>query len=327
MLKATASAPSNIAFIKYWGKKNEELRLPLNGSVSMNLSNLQTVTTVEFSSEFKKDTLTINKKIATGDSLIKVINHLDRIRQIKKVNLKAKAVSENNFPESTGLSSSASGFAALTLASVSALGIKLTEKELTILTRLASGSACRSIPDGFVEWFEGFDHSSSYAQSFFAPTYWEISDIVAIISLKKKSVSTSLGQRSVFTSPFLETRLKRIKGRIDLVKKTIETRDFVKFGELVESEALEMMALMVTSKPSLFYLYPETVTLMRNIWELRKRSVPVYFTFNTGQNLHLLCQKKDVELLRGELGKNKEIKELIVNYPAHGAKVTNQHLF
>ena len=141
-MKATAQAPSNIAFTKYWGRKDEILRLPENGSVSMSLSNLLTTTTVEFSPTFKRDQVIIDGKEVKEEEE-KVIKHLDRIRQMAKIEYKAKVVSKNNFPSSTGLSSSSSGFAALTLAAVSAAGLKLSERELSILARQASGAACR----------------------------------------------------------------------------------------------------------------------------------------------------------------------------------------
>src|SRR3989339_299984 len=153
-MKATAVAPTNIAFIKYWGKKDEELRLPANGSISMNLSDLTTTTTVEFSQQYVEDSVIINDGIDESQST-RVIKHLDLIRKKADLKLKAKVVSVNNFPDGTGLSSSASGFAALTLAATKATGLNLDEKELSILARQGSGSACRSISDGFVEWNKG----------------------------------------------------------------------------------------------------------------------------------------------------------------------------
>ncbi|HSA83846.1 MAG TPA: diphosphomevalonate decarboxylase, partial [Patescibacteria group bacterium] len=142
-MKATAVAPSNIAFIKYWGKKDEILRLPENGSISMNLSNLLTTTTVEFSDSYKQDMVIYN---GAKESLVgnRAITHIDRIRKLAKIATNVKVVTENNFPSSTGLSSSASGFAALTVAASNAAGLKLSEKELSVLARQGSGSACRS---------------------------------------------------------------------------------------------------------------------------------------------------------------------------------------
>ncbi|PKP56739.1 MAG: hypothetical protein CVT89_05655 [Candidatus Altiarchaeales archaeon HGW-Altiarchaeales-2] len=146
--KATAIAHPNIAFVKYWGKKDEDLRIPLNNSISMNLGNLWTKTTVEFN-DFDDDIVIINKEVAEGTAKERVVKHLDKFRNLASNVLKAKVVSENNFPMSSGIASSASGFAALTMANASALNLNLSEKELSILARLGSGSACRSIPDGF----------------------------------------------------------------------------------------------------------------------------------------------------------------------------------
>ena len=185
-MKRTAIAPTNIAFIKYWGRKDEALRLPTNGSVSMNLSNLSTTTTVEFDQKYFKDEVIINGVQDEKESL-RVIKHLDRIRNLAHISEKAKIVSHNNFPSATGLSSSASGFAALTVAASAASGLKLGEKELSILARQGSGSACRSIPGGFVEWIDGDTSETSYAVSIFPAGYWDIADIVAIVSDEKKA--------------------------------------------------------------------------------------------------------------------------------------------
>lgn len=178
-MKATAVAPSNIAFIKYWGTKDDVLRLPKNGSISMNLSNLLTTTTVEFNPDFYQDIVTVDneQKVIEGN---RVIKHLDRIRSLAKIDYKAKVVSNNNFPSSKGLSASASGFAALTVAGAAAAGLKLSEEELSILARQGSGSACRSIPDGFVEWLDGDTSETSYSVSLYKPDYWDIVDIVEI---------------------------------------------------------------------------------------------------------------------------------------------------
>src|SRR3989304_6673895 len=171
MNKATAIAPSNIAFTKYWGRKDEVLRLPENGSISMCLSDLLTTTTVEFSENYTKDEVIINGGGLEAGEAERVIKHLDRVRKMANISLKAKVVSNNNFPTGTGLSSSSSGFAALTLAASKAAGLNLSEKELSILARQGSGSACRSIPDGFVEWLDGDTNETSYAVSLYPPSF------------------------------------------------------------------------------------------------------------------------------------------------------------
>ena len=160
-MKATAIAPSNIAFTKYWGKIDQALRIPENGSISMTLSNLLTTTTIEFSDSYEKDEITVNDIRQEEKSVLRIIKHLDHIRNVANRKEKARVVSFNDFPSGTGLSSSASGFAALTVAACCALDLKLSEKELSILARLGSGSACRSIPSGFVEWQSGDTNETS----------------------------------------------------------------------------------------------------------------------------------------------------------------------
>ncbi|OGH36002.1 MAG: diphosphomevalonate decarboxylase [Candidatus Levybacteria bacterium RIFCSPLOWO2_01_FULL_38_120] len=325
-MKTTAKAPSNIAFVKYWGRKDETLRLPENGSVSMNLSGLQTTTTVEFSPKYAEDFIEING-IREPNEGSRAVKHLDRIRGMAKIVDKAKVITKNNFPTGTGLSSSASGFAALTLASSKAAGLELSEKELSILARQGSGSACRSIPDGFVEWVDGNTSDTSFALSIFPPDYFGIIDVVVVVSTEKKFLATSKGQKSARTSPFFERRLELIKDKIDRVKKAIEDKNFSEFGKLIETEALEFHLILFTSNPPLFYWTPETVRLMKFVQKIRSEGLECYFTINTGQDIHLIVQEKDLNALKDRLKKVAEIKNIIVNSPANGTRVVGSHLF
>lgn len=323
-MKATAIAPANVGLIKYWGRINENLRLPENGSVSVNLSNLLTTTTIEFKEELLNDLVTINGQEQQVGNRVSL--HLERIRKIADVKTKAQVVSVNSFPASTGLSSSSSGFAALTLAAVNALGLKLTEKELSILARQGSGSACRSIPDGFVEWISGSTNSSSYAVSIFPSDHWQISDVVAVVSTDGKEVSSSEGQKYSRRSPFYKTRLANIGPKIKKIKEVIRNKDFKEFGELIEEEALELHSIMLTSKPSLIYWSCGTLAIMKLVKKWRK-IFPVYFTVNTGQDIHLFCESKNTEKTKTLLQNIKEVKKIIINKPSVGARLTDNHLF
>lgn len=325
-MKATAVAPSNIAFIKYWGRKDEELRLPENGSISMNLSDLLTTTTVQFSPDFKEDEVIIDNQKEENEGN-RAIKHLDRIRKIAKINYKAKVVTQNNFPTSTGLSSSASGFAALTVAGAKAAGLNLSEKELSILARQGSGSACRSIPDGFVEWLDGDTSDTSYGVSLYSANYWNIVDVVAVVSKNKKEVSTTEGQKLASSSPFFPVRLAKIKDKINLIKKYMKEKNFSLFGELVEAEALELHAIMLTSVPSLIYLLPGSLRVMHMVKKWRQEGLGVYFAVNTGQDIHLICQKKDVEKIVKKVEEISDVQKTIINYPAEGAYTISTHLF
>ncbi len=325
-MKVTAIAPSNIAFIKYWGRKDEALRLPENGSISMNLSNLLTTSTVEFDEKLKEDSITINTTQEQKEGN-RVTMQLDRIRALAKIHAKARVVTTNNFPTGTGLSSSASGFAALTVAGAVAAGLKLSEKELSILARQGSGSACRSIPDGFVEWLDGDTSETSYATSIYASDYWDIIDIVAVVSKERKDVSTTEGQKRVGTSPFFEVRKVHIAQKIKEIKKYMEEKDFEKFGDLLEAEALELHAIMLTSQPSLIYWMPGSLLLMKLVKKWRSKGLSVYFTLNTGQDVHIICQRKDQEQVKKLLTTVEEVQKIIVNYPCKGAQVVSSHLF
>ncbi len=330
-MKATAIAPSNIAFTKYWGKKDEELRLPENGSISMTLSDLLTTTTVEFSDKYHKDQIIINGGGIEEGEAERIIKHLDRVRKlashIGSGNVKAKVVSKNNFPAGTGLASSASGFAALSLAATSAAGLDLSEKELSILARQGSGSACRSIPGGFVEWLNGDTSETSYARQIFPPDCWNIADVVAIFSEKKKDVSSSDGQKMARSSPFMEVRLSKMKQKNNSLKKIIAQKDFQKLGELLESEALEFHAITLTQTPALIYWTPGTLTTMKLTRVWRNQGLSVYFTVDTGQNIHLFVEGKNIKKLVSELKKLEGIKNIIINKPGEGTKLSENHLF
>lgn len=172
MRKVTVQATSDVALIKYWGVKDKELRLPMNGSIALTLDNLHSTSTVEFDPTLARDQITIDGKSIEAESS-RASKHLDRIREIAmKEGLTDKTIyarvsSENNFPTSTGLSSSGSGFAALTIAASAAIGLDLSEKELSILSRQGSGSSCRCVCAGIVEWQDGNSSEESFAQTLY----------------------------------------------------------------------------------------------------------------------------------------------------------------
>jgi diphosphomevalonate decarboxylase len=207
-MKATAVAPANIAFIKYWGKRDEKLRLPLNSSFSMNLTGSYTTTTVEFSSSYSKDEVSLLHGNFSEKEITRVIDGLKRIRLQAGIHEFARVITQNTFPKGAGAAASASGFAALSMAGAEAAGVSLSEKELTILARLGSGSACRSIPDGFVLWEKGTTSEDSYAYSIYPSTYWDLRDILVIVDSHMKKIPTTEGMENIQTSPNLGARLQ-----------------------------------------------------------------------------------------------------------------------
>jgi len=314
-MKATAVAPANIALIKYWGKKDSTLRIPLNPSISMNLSACTTTTTVEFSDDFEKDVVT------EGFDRQRIIQHLDRFRTITQTHKKARMSTKNSFPTSAGIASSASGFAALTMAASAALGLKFSEKELTGFARLGSGSACRSIPDGFVKW-EG-----EAAHSLYPETHWDLRDIIVIVEHTEKKVSSSAGHDLVHTSPNLQKRLADLPNRIVRIEEALRTKNFQMFGEVIEEECLDMHHVMQTQNPPLFYWNDTTKTIMDAVRTWRKEGLPVYFTIDAGPNVHLMCEGMDERRVLETLKTIVGIESIIFNKSAPGAHVIEMHLF
>ncbi|NTV35603.1 MAG: diphosphomevalonate decarboxylase, partial [Anaerolineaceae bacterium] len=214
-MKATAIAHPNIAFIKYWGNRDSELRLAINGSISMNLDGLFTKTEVVFSEKAKYDTLVLNHRKIEGPGLQRVSKLLDLVRTLAKRDLYAAVTSENNFPTGAGIASSASAFAALAVASSAALELDLDEVQLSRLARRGSGSACRSIPSGFVEWHAGETDEDSYAVSLAASNHWEIDDCIAIVAAGHKPTGSTEGHALAGTSPLQAARVADTPRRLE----------------------------------------------------------------------------------------------------------------
>lgn len=328
MKKVTAIAPSNLAFVKYWGKADFSLNIPSNGSISMNLSNATTTTTVEFSDTLRDDDVKIqgNNKPQT---IARVKKHLDRIRKLAGVSIFAHVRSENSFPMGTGIASSASGMAALTLAASEALELSLSEKDLSILARLGSGSASRSIPSGFVEWYSGKSSSESYSAQIAPQGHWSLVDVAVAVTSSEKQVMSSDGHKLAMENRFLKTRLEGIQQKLHDVRQAILERDFVRFGQAVETEALELHAIALTSSfvqketwfSGVYYWAPETLEIMIAIQHWRTQGLACYFTLDAGPTVHVLCledQKEDVLSAIDTLRKERNWK-IIVNTPAAGA--------
>lgn len=326
MRKVSYSASADIALVKYWGKKDEKLRLPENGSVAMSLDGLRTETTVEFREELEEDEVEI-EGVKGERARGRVVKQLERIRKKAGREVYAKVRSRNNFPASTGLSSSSSGFAALTLAASEALGLEFGEKEASVLARKASGSACRCVVGGFVEWREGESDESSYAKQIYPASYWDLRDVVVVVEKEKKKTSSSEGHRRADSSLFYEVRQKRIDEKIERVKKAIKEKRFTSLGKLVEEEVLEFQSILLTSRPSELFLRAGSLQVMRAVRGLRKKGVEAYFTMNTGHNVHVLCLPEQEERVAKEMRGLSLVEKVIQTKVGEGPRKLDKHLF
>jgi diphosphomevalonate decarboxylase len=285
---ASAIAHPNIAFIKYWGNRDPDLRIPTNGSISMNLAGLHTRTQVTFDPRLEADQLAINGAEISGDGLRRVSRFLEQVRRMAGLELYARVVSSNNFPTGAGIASSASAFAALSLAASIAAGLELSTAELSRLARTGSGSASRSVPAGFVEWLAGQD-DSSYAVSIAPPEHWDLVDCIAIVSQTHKQTGSTAGHRLAGTSPLQTARVSDAALRLERCRQAILARDFAAFAEVVELDSNLMHAVMMTSTPSLLYWQPATLAVMHAVRAWRDQGLPACYTIDAGPNVHVLC--------------------------------------
>ncbi len=286
---ATAIAFANIAFIKYWGNRDEALRLPANGSISMNLDGLYTRTTVSFQPSLPYDELIINGHEVAGPALERVSSVLDLVRDLAHLRDNAELVSENNFPTGAGLASSASAFAALALAASRAAGLALSEPELSRLARRGSGSAARSIPGGFVEWQAGTADQDSFALSIAPPEHWALSDCIALVSITHKKTGSTEGHAGAGSSPLQAARLADAARRLDLCRRAILECDFPALASVVELDSDMLHAVMMTSTPPLHYWLPASLAVMDSVRRWRAEGVQVCYTLDAGANVHVLC--------------------------------------
>ncbi len=331
-MKATAIANTNIALVKYWGKEDKKLILPQNSSISLTLDGLNTVTTVEFSKKYKRDIFILNnRKIKEGDEFEKVVRHLDLIRKMAQIKEKAKIVSKNNFPTAAGLASSASGFAALSLAGTRAAGIDLDLKELSILARQGSGSATRSCQGGFVKWLKGEkgDGSDSYAIQIAPPEHWpEFRIIATIVSTRAKKISSRVAMAlTLKTCPMYKSWLETIEEDLEKIKKGILEKDFSLVGKTAEFNCLKLHAVMMTTKPALIYWRPETLRIIQAVLAWREEGLKSYFTIDAGPQVKVICLEKDLPEIKRRLKKIKEVKKIIISKPGNEPKVIESHLF
>ena len=318
---STAIAHPNIAFIKYWGNQDDVLRLPSNGSISMNLEGLTTTTKVQFISQLKEDSLTLNNKKLSGPALERVRAFLDLIRGTANKIIFAEVTSENNFPTGAGIASSASAFAALALAATKAIGLNLTEAELSRLARHGSGSACRSIPDGFVEWYCGDQDENSYAASIAPATSWDLVDCIALVTANHKAVGSTAGHLLANSSPLQTARVQDAPRRLEICRSAILKKDFKQFAKIVELDSNLMHAVMMTSTPSLFYWEPQTLEVMRTVRNWREQGIPVCYTLDAGSNVHVICLSSVCEKIKHNLEQMSFIQRVIIAKPGSGAIV------
>ncbi|GHP12784.1 diphosphomevalonate decarboxylase [Lentilactobacillus fungorum] len=288
---AKAQAHTNIALIKYWGKKDEQLIIPYTSSLSLTLDRFYTQTTVRFNSDNDRDSVQINGQFISGKAWQRVHDFLTIVRDLAGIHLAAEVSSTNFVPTAAGLASSASAFAALAAAASKAAGLKLSKTDLSRLARRGSGSACRSIFGGFVEWQRGTSDADSYAQPLSQVGLNDVKVIALTTESGPKPISSRQGMnRSVATSPYYPTWIKVAQHDLIDIKVAIAAGDFTKFGSISELNAMRMHALTLSADPDFTYFNSETLAIMNEVKRLRHAGIECYYTIDAGPNVKVIVQ-------------------------------------
>jgi diphosphomevalonate decarboxylase len=296
-----AFAPANIALCKYWGKRNKELHLPVTSSLSLSLSGKGTRTKISLiPGSFDRIFLNGNHVALDTEFAKRVIHYLDLFRL--SANMHFLIDTANNIPTSVGLGSSASGFAALIQALDDLFMWELDKISLSILARLGSGSACRSLWQGFVKWKAGreLDGMDSFARVL--PFVWPKLRIgLLVVSQEPKKISSQEAMsRTIGTSPFYQMWPQKVFKDIEAIEHAIARQNFRLFGQIIESNALSMHACMTTAWPPIIYSAPNTISAIHKIWQLRVEGLPIYFTQDAGPNLNLFFLERSEQEVRRE---------------------------
>ncbi|EUJ37740.1 diphosphomevalonate decarboxylase [Brochothrix campestris] len=318
-MKATAIAHTNIALIKYWGKRDKTLILPANSSLSMTLDQFYTETTVEWSDAFMTDQFTLNGSRIEDT---KVTRFLTILRQQFGMTEKAHVTSTNHVPTAAGLASSASAFAALALAASKAAGREDDDETLSRLARLGSGSASRSIFGDFALWQKGTDDTGidSYAYPVVAPTELDLAMVVAVVDAGPKKIDSRLGMQStVETSPYFEAWTATAEKDLLTIQDAFKANDFKIIGETVERNALSMHATTMAATPPFSYLKPASFAIMETVHALRENGIEAYFTMDAGPNVKVLCLTKDEQQVQTALASHTD--QVYICHPGPKARV------
>jgi diphosphomevalonate decarboxylase len=326
MKTANATAHSNIALVKYWGKRTgtePSLNLPAVGSLSMTLDGLWTQTEVAAG---PRDVLRLDGVAREDRPAARVWAHLDRLWADRKPGPRppCAVTSTNHFPTAAGLASSASGFAALTVAAAAAFELDLSPEQISVHARMGSGSAARSVFGGFVRLDRGHlpDGSDCVARPIAGPEHWPLRLIVVQTTRGAKPTGSTEGMvRSRETSPYYAAWVQTSEADLDDAERALRSRDLARLGEIVEHSCMKMHACMMATRPPLLYWNGTTVSVMHAVWQARAEGLPGFVTVDAGPHVKVLCEPGAAEPLADRLRSIAGVEAVTVCAPGPAAQV------
>lgn len=330
--KAVAEANTNIALVKYWGKNDDHFNLPAVPSLSLTLAGLRTRTEVSFEADLASDRLLLNEHEVTGEPLAKVSRHLDRVMRDLGVAARASALvrSHNNFPTAAGLASSASAFAALSVAAAGALrpGFVLDDaarRRLAVLARQGSGSAARSLYGGVVVLGTGTPGQvdSARASQVLRETDWpELRLVIGVASESAKDTGSTDGMKhTAATSPYFAPFVAAAPADLRQAMTAVQSRDLEALGHVAERSALRMHASALAADPAVVYLRGATIEGLHALRALRRRGIAAFFTCDAGPHPKALTHARDADAVAAALAAVPGVLRTIIAAPGPGARL------
>lgn len=317
-LEATATACSNIALIKYWGKSEKGDNLTAVPSLSMTLDKLRTTTRVRFDAALSEDRVTIGGQLQSGAPKERVERLLRSVRKLAGISHGAEVESVNDFPTASGLASSASGFAALALAAGAALGLDLQPEGVSQLARRASASAARSVFAGFVELLAEAEAATPVA----SPDYFDVAMVVVATTLGPKATGSTGGMlHTQKTSPYYPAWVQTAPSLFARGKRALLARDLEELGTCMEQSTWMMHASMLAAEPALSYFRDTTLRVIEAVHALRKAGIAAYYTMDAGPHVKVLVQPSDVGRLEATLREIPGVEKIITSAPGPAAAV------
>lgn len=325
---STAWAGTNIALVKYWGKRPGPFNVPAAGSLSLTLAGLGTTTSVTFDEGLanNRDVFILNNAPLDEKAAARASRFLDLVRARANITCGARVDSHNTVPTAAGLASSASGFAALTLAACNAAGLHLTATELSVLARQGSGSAARSVFSGFALMSAGerADGEDAFASPLLDHSQWDVAMVVALTSKGPKAIgSTEAMQHTANTSPFYQAWLQSVPEDLARAQLAVEQRDLKCLGGIAERSCLRMHASAMAADPGVLYWNPVTLAAIQVVMRLRSEGVNAYFTIDAGPHVKVLCASEDTGTVSQALQAVPGVQDVVVARPGPGAHLVD----
>lgn len=320
MTKAAVRAHTNIALIKYWGKADETLFLPMNSSLSLTLDGLYTDTFVEISDTFTEDQFYLNDVLQSPEETAKISRFLDLFRNKSGITHFIQVKSVNHVPTAAGLASSASAFAALAGALNRATGLNMDLETLSTYARRGSGSATRSLFGGFVEWQKGTSSEDSMAVPV-DDASWDIGMVIIAVNKSAKKISSRVGMKqTVETSPFYPAWVASAEEDLLAIKKAIKERNFEKVGQITEHSAMKMHGSMLGAETPIIYFEPDSIKAIRAVRALREQGILCYVTMDAGPNVKVLCRLSEAGKIKEMLREYFSEEQLLISGPGQGIR-------